>query len=33
MRAGRIKGGFARLVPALDPPGHESGRAGRVMKD
>ncbi len=33
MRAGRIKGSFARQEPALDPPGHEAGRSGGVMKD
>jgi hypothetical protein len=33
MRAGRIKGGFARHAPALDPAGHEAGNAGGVMKD
>lgn len=33
MRAGRIKGGFARHAPALDPVGHEAGSAEGVMKD
>ena len=33
MRAGRVKGGFARPRPALDPPGREAGRSGGVMKD
>ncbi|AYD04832.1 DUF3991 and toprim domain-containing protein [Neorhizobium sp. NCHU2750] len=33
MRAGRIKGSFARQEPALDPPGHEAGRSGGVIKD
>ncbi len=33
MRAGRIKGGFARPGPALDPAGHEAGKTGGVMKD
>lgn len=33
MRAGRIKGGFARHAPALDPAGHEAGNEGGVMKD
>ncbi|KQZ91744.1 DUF3991 domain-containing protein [Agrobacterium tumefaciens] len=33
MRAGRIKGSFARQEPALDPSGHEAGRSGGVMKD
>jgi len=33
MRAGRIKGGFARPRPALDPAGHEAGKTGGVMKD
>lgn len=33
MRAGRVKGGFARPEPALDPLGHERGRAEGVMKD
>jgi hypothetical protein len=33
MRAVRVKGGFARRAPALDPVGHEGGRAGGVMKD
>ncbi|WP_434730678.1 hypothetical protein [Rhizobium binae] len=33
MRAGRIKVGFARPGPALDPSGHEIGSAEGVMKD
>ncbi len=33
MRAGRIKGGFARQEPALDPSGHGRSNAGGVMKD
>jgi hypothetical protein len=33
MRACRIKGGFARHAPALDPAGHEAGSAEGVMKD
>ena len=33
MRADRIKGGFARPGPALDPAGREAGRSGGVMKD
>ncbi|WP_071207327.1 DUF3991 and toprim domain-containing protein [Agrobacterium vitis] len=33
MRAGRIKGGFARHAPALDPAGHEAGSAEGAMKD
>ncbi|MGI2036113.1 DUF3991 domain-containing protein [Rhizobium panacihumi] len=33
MRAGRIKGGFARRKPALDPAGHEAGNPEGVMKD
>ncbi len=33
MRAGRVKGGFARHAPALDPAEHDAGNAGRVMKD
>jgi len=33
IRAGRIKGGFARHPPALDPAGHDAGKAGGVMKD
>ena len=33
MRAGRIKGGFARHAPALDPAGHEAGSVEGVMKD
>lgn len=33
MRADRIKGGFARPRPALDPAEHEAGCSGGVMKD
>lgn len=33
MRAGRIKGGFARHAPALDPAGHGRSNAEGVMKD
>jgi hypothetical protein len=33
MRASRVKGGFARQAPALDPAGHEAGKARGVMKD
>jgi hypothetical protein len=33
MRASRVKGGFARPEPALDPAGHEAGNAEGVMKD
>jgi len=33
MRASRVKGGFARQVPALDPAGREAGETGGVMKD
>ena len=33
MRAGRIKGGFARHAPALDPAGHGRSSAEGVMKD
>lgn len=33
MRAGRVKGSFARHAPALDPAGHEAGNPGGVMKD
>ncbi len=28
MRTGRVKGGFARQTPSLDPAGHEVGNAG-----
>ena len=33
MRAGRIKGSFARHAPALAPAGHGRSNAGGVMKD
>lgn len=33
MRVGRIKGGFAREEPALDPAEHDAGGSGGVMKD
>lgn len=33
MRASRVKGGFARQVPALDPAGRDAGETGGVMKD
>lgn len=33
MRAVRVKGGFARLKPALDPDGRDAGVSERVMRD
>ncbi|MBP1886594.1 hypothetical protein J2Z50_004897 [Ensifer mexicanus] len=33
MRAARVKGGFARLKPALDPDGRDAGGSQGVMKD
>lgn len=33
IRVGRIKGGFARPGPALDPVGREAGSTGVVIKD
>jgi hypothetical protein len=33
MRTARVKGGFARLKPALDPSGCDAGDRQRVMKD
>lgn len=33
IRAGRVKGSFARHAPAPDPAGHEAGDPGGVMKD
>jgi hypothetical protein len=33
MRSGRVKGGFARHAPALDPAGRAAGNGEGVMKD
>lgn len=33
MRDGRVKGGFARPGPALDPTDREAGSPEEVMKD
>ncbi len=33
MRATRVKGGFVRLQPALDPAGRNAGGPKGVMKD
>lgn len=33
MRAARVKGGFARREPALDPDGRDAGGPEGVMND